>query len=496
MSLFAANGIDVALRRWGLGLHPGLWRLPPIETYPRVVAFAQTWPGKLVIFAAFALLLRGATGLWLELTVAAAVVSLAGQHRHIAAFLCTAVLLARAPDWFRFTAAEVAVRQERLAGVIHIGYLRAGTLVAFLLLAAALLYLARPFRDHPIGRRPVLAQHVVCIALIALATSHLLHGVPQVMLWGFTATFCAYFWFLAFALLEQRQRQPPSLTLQLATFHPFFALRDTVIPLGRGAATWRNAEADSPETLAVTQLKGLKLLVWANLLMLALLAFRRLVYGKLGVVPIKDAFERFLADAMAAGLHSLLSILANFPEQLLLVAASGHAMIATARLAGFRLLRNTYRPLSSRTIAEFWNRYMYYFKEVLVHVYFYPTYLRWFKGHPKLRLAVATFMAAGVGNFFMHFILNSQFVAAVGWSGAFRVMQTYAFYCALLAAGIVVSQLRARQFDPRGSWWREQLVPSIGVALFFCLLSFFDGPQRHVGLTRHLEFLFKAFGIG
>jgi hypothetical protein len=490
------EGVDAALRRWGLGLHPRDWRLPPIETYPRVVTSAQTWPGKLAMFATFALLLRGATGLWLELTVAAAVVALAGQQRHIAALLCTAVLLARAPDWFRFTAAEVAVRQERLGDVINIGYLRAGTLVAFVLLAAIVLHLARLRRDHPVARRPLLAQHIVCIALIVLATSHVLRGVPQVVLWGFTATFCAYFWFLAFALLDRRQRQPPSLTLQLATFHPFFALRDTVIPFGRGASTWRNAEANSPEALAVTQLKGLKLLVWGNLLMLVLLLFRRLVYGQLGVVPIKDVFERFLADSTTAGPHGLLSIVANFPEQLLLVAASGHAMIATARLAGFRLLRNTYRPLSSRTIAEFWNRYIYYFKEVLVHVYFYPTYLRWFKGHPKLRLAAATFMAAGVGNFFMHFILNSQFVAAAGWSGAFRIMQTYAFYCALLAAGIIVSQLRARQFDPQGSWWREQLVPSIGVALFFCLLSFFDGPQRHVGLMQHLEFLLKAFGIG
>ena len=36
-------------------------------------------------------------------------------------------------------------------------------------------------------------------------------------------------------------------------------------------------------------------------------------------------------------------------------------MIACVRMAGFRALRNTYRPLESRTVAEFWNRYAFYF---------------------------------------------------------------------------------------------------------------------------------------
>src|ERR1043165_687497 len=88
-------GLDAALRRRGLGVHPRAWRLPPIDTYPRVVAWAQTWPGKAVLFTLFAALLAPLTPQWPYLVVAAAVVSHAGRYRHHAVLLCTALLLWR-----------------------------------------------------------------------------------------------------------------------------------------------------------------------------------------------------------------------------------------------------------------------------------------------------------------------------------------------------------------------------------------------------------------
>ncbi len=81
----------------------------------------------------------------------------------------------------------------------------------------------------------------------------------------------------------------------------------------------------------------------------------------------------------------------------------GHIIIATCRMAGFKALRNTWSPLQSKTIAEFWNRYYYYFKELLVEFFFYPTFLRFFKTKPRLRMFMATMAAAGLGNMLYHF---------------------------------------------------------------------------------------------
>lgn len=482
------------LRRSGVGVHPLEWRLPPIETWPRVVAFAQTALGKALLFVAFAVLMKPLSEFWWETTVAAAAVSLAGRYRIHAAVVATAVLLSRVPYWFNIESVEATIRWEGLEGAIRTGYVIVGTLAAGAPLALAALWLARRFRDHPLGRRPLLVAHALCIALLALASARLVDGVAQVVLWSVTAAFAAYFWFLAYALVDQRQRHPAPLLAHFAAFHAFF-IPPTTVPIGKGVANWRSREATSAEELAVTQLKGFKLLVWAFLLKVVLWVFQRAVYGVLGVTPLVISFEEFLAGGEVPLSGGLVSIVVNFPEQLLRVAIWGHVIVATARLAGFRLLRNTWRPLSSRSVAEFWNRYFYYFKEVLVHVYFYPTYLRWFKAHPRLRIAFATFMAAGVGNFFFHFLLWNDRVAELGLIGALVEAQTYAFYCLALVTGIVISQLRDHKPDPRAGWWRAQFMPSLGVALFYGFLSFFDGPQRHVGLAQHFAFLFHVFGI-
>ncbi len=487
--------------RWRRFINPLQWRLPAIETYPKVVTLAQTWPGKLVLFALFGLLMKLVSPgmwiadrhMWLLITIAAAIVSLAGRHRHLALAVATGVLLARAPNWFDFSAVETVVRQEFVRAIIHPWDLRAATLLCCVPLTFMALHLAHRFRDHPLGRRPILVQHVLYFCLLGLAVSHQLRGLPQAVLWSLLAVFSTYFWYLAYALMDQRHSKPAPVLLHFGTFSAFYS--STVVPVGKGAQYWRSVEAATPQELAVTQLKALKLLVWALILKAVVLAlWMWIFYGKLNVPPLKFAFEEFLQGGDVRGLTGIASVLVNFPHRLLVVAIGGHVIIASARLAGFRLLRNTYRPLSSRTIAEFWNRYVYYFKEVLVHVYFYPTFVRCFKKHPRLRVAFATFIAAGVGNFLFHFMENYT-LATHGLLEALVRAQTYAFYCVVLAAGIIVSQLRARKHDPDAGWVRRQLIPSLVVAAFFCFLSFFDGPQRHVSLAEHFQFLFHVFGV-
>jgi len=248
----------------------------------------------------------------------------------------------------------------------------------------------------------------------------------------------------------------------------------------------------------VTQLKALKLLVWALLLKdIVLWGFTTGAYETLGIQPFRITFQKFANGGDVSGVSGLLSIITNFPQQMLMLAITGHVLVAVARFAGFRLLRNTCRPLSARTIAEFWNRYFYYFKELLAHVYFYPTYVRCFKRHPRLRIAFATFVAAGVGNFMYHFMVNfaNLDLAQLGLIEALRRTQTYAFYCLLLVTGIVVSQLRVRKPDAIAGWWRGQVLPSLGVVAFFTLLLVFDGPYRHLPLVLHLKFLLHVFGL-
>ena len=127
------------------------------------------------------------------------------------------------------------------------------------------------------------------------------------------------------------------------------------------------------------------------------------------------------------------------------VAATGHVIVGWLRLFGFHVFRNTYKPLLSESIIEFWNRYYYYFKELLVHFFFYPTFTRHFKGSPRLRIVAAVFAAAFVGNVYYHWLRLDKELATGDFLGMWTALEPRAFYCFLLAAGISVSMLREQK---------------------------------------------------
>ena len=172
----------------------------------------------------------------------------------------------------------------------------------------------------------------------------------------------------------------------------------------------------------------------------------------------------------------------------------GHRIVACVRMAGFNALRNTYRPLSSRTIADFWNRYYFYFKELMVDFFFYPVFLNYFKTNKKVRMAVATFAAAGFGNAFYHYIFYLSYISELGLWRSLAAYHVYIFYCAVLATAICISQLRKRGPAPTG-FFRGRVVPVFCVALFYCLLHVFDYTERVYPITEHFRFLARLFNL-
>jgi hypothetical protein len=182
---------------------------------------------------------------------------------------------------------------------------------------------------------------------------------------------------------------------------------------------------------------------------------------------------------------------------LLELSIRGHIIIACGRMAGFNLLRNTFKPLHSRTVAEFWNRYYYYFKELLVEFFFYPTFTRYFKQHRRLRIFAATIAAATFGNSIYHFLHDFSIIAELGLWRAVSGFHTYLFYSLLLGVGIGISQLR-NQGKPRlandAPWWRKGMA-TFGVLAFFCLIEVFDQEGRSHSLLQCTRFFLHLFYI-
>jgi hypothetical protein len=173
---------------------------------------------------------------------------------------------------------------------------------------------------------------------------------------------------------------------------------------------------------------------------------------------------------------------------LLFVSVSTHTVVAVIRMCGFNALRNTYRPLASKTIAEFWNRYFYYFKELLVEFFFYPVFFRYFKKHPVLRMYFATMAAAFFGNFLFHFMRDIWFVVELGFFRALGAFHVYFVYSFLLGNMIFLSQWRQEKVSQVSTGPFSRFFAPVRVFGFYCLLSVFIDFRRE-NISDNITFL-------
>jgi hypothetical protein len=471
------------------------WRIiPQIDKDPRLIVYVQRFPGRILLFASFAVLLSLLDGNPLVAPLAA-VCAYAERYRQYLISLATLVVLYQ--NGFLVDADLVArlADREGVASQVNQPLLLFGMPVLVLLLCSCLLqFWHRIIIAIPLFRRSTLCLIVCFLSLVVVAQAPMAGGVPRVLLWSFLLTFLPYFWFLGYALADAGIRERAPFWQHLGVFHPFWG--STLTPFGKGLSYLRKFEAKTPADLAVTQLKGMKLAIWTSILAVCLNRFVAVMHGYFNLPPFDDTFSRYVAGTGYPWYVCWCSLAAFFVEDLLNMSVFGGIIIASARMAGFRLLRNTYRPLESTTLAEFWNRYYFYYKELLVDHFFYPTFFRYFRAHRRLRMFFATFAAACVGNLIFHLIRDIHFVAELGFWNAMVGEESHAFYTVVLATSVAFSQLRLRADRFSRGWLRGRVIPCIWVAMFFCVLHVFDAPlDREHSIWQRGQYLFHLFGI-
>jgi hypothetical protein len=472
------------------------WRLiPAIDQHPGCVAYVQRLPGRLLVFWAAIVLAALLNWLGINFFIAPLAVACAymEQHRRIVMSLATWLLLYQSGFLVDVDLVERVAAQEGVANQISQGLLYTGMLALVFSLFSCLLIFWHRIVAIPAFRRPTLGLIVLFLGLVLVAESPVAAGVPRVLLWSFLMTLLPYLWFLAYALAGAGNRERLPFWQHLGVFHPFWG--STLTPFGKGIAYLQKFDAKTPEELAVTQLKGLKLAAWTFLLASSLSGFNSLIHRYLGLPSFDDTFLHYLAGTAYPHYICWASLLANFVEDVLYMSVFGGTIIAAARLAGFRLLRNTWRPLEATTLAEFWNRYYFYYKELLVDHFFYPAFLRYFRNHRRLRIFFATFSAACVGNLIFHFIRDIHFVADMGLWNAVVGDQSHAFYTFVLAIGVALSQMRVGTRKVSKGWLRGRLLPCLWVVGFFCVLHVFDAPlDREHSIWQRGQFLLYLLG--
>ncbi len=452
--------------------------LPRLQTIPSLVRIAETLWGRLLLVALFSALAWQQGLPAVPLGIALAALSLWPEWRRVLVAGATACwLLAFRP--------------------------MAGSLIVLLILfptgwVALTLFQQKP--GHWLFQRPVRNLLLFYVALLAAASYLPLTPLLRVSLWAVLAVAGKYLWFMAYALSDKKGvgRQPP--LLALFRFQPFWG--GSNVPFPKGEANLDRIEAKNANELAVCQLRGIELMVWSTLLVGALVLFDRTLPGPWPlagwlrrihfpnhIAELNLAIERYLKANPLPRLDCWLAVIASFSRKILWVSGWGGTIIATCRMAGFKAVRNTRKPLSSRTVAEFYNRVYYYFKELLVTFFFYPTYFRYFKNRPRLRIFVATLAAAGFGNALFHFLRDIDVIVEKGFWRALVDFHVYAIYTLILGLGIAVSQLRSLYGRAQGGRFTGPLC----VLAFYCLVMVLDDPRRDWTIRDYSSFMINLF---
>ncbi|HKU39097.1 MAG TPA: hypothetical protein VJR89_13140 [Polyangiales bacterium] len=475
-----------------------LRKLVAIDERPAAVAFVTTLRGQVVLSVVFGVLLASAIPVRIAvvaLLAAVAVAHLQPPRREYALLGGTLACLFLDPIWLGNDEYQQFLEQALGGSAISARTLQRVLTFAFLAVVATIFVWA--------AKRPksVLARHpVVCLlTLLTLSTLGGLYvlepGLSQVWLIAAIKIVAAYMWFVCYGIVDQRAAKHPPVAFSLGTLRGFWSSFSP--PIGKGAAFLARVRCRTPEELAVSQLKGLKLLVW-SFAMFAISHGLKDAMAAFGIADLKAQLASAEHASFSPHTHGWTALAVATAAAALELAGWSHRAVACLRFAGFRLPRNTCRPLASRTIAEFWNRYYYYFKEMLVDFFFYPTFFRCFKKHPRLRVFFATFMAAGVGNAIFHFFRQLDLLFTTGVREATVGFTSYIVYCVILAGAIGVSQARtgvaAAAAQP--ATLVDRVKSFVCVWGLVALLHPFGGEEERIySFHARLSFLAHHFGL-
>lgn len=359
-----------------------------------------------------------------------------------------------------------------------------GGLAAFVVACRNLLRWPRPLRDAPL-----LTLHGVGVGALLL--------VPLVSALGLVAQVLPFIiWRLSYTLNYFRATKNPELRI---TDHLFYMYPVTglgmPIPKGKGLGYLGRQEVRDASGLAASQLAGLKLLGLALLWRVAGFVMDAVVHGDpqspamawVGGLTLAQPTLRTLIEtgATATG-PALAALYLNLIRETLEIAAISHVLVGCLRLYGFRIFRDVYKPLLATTVVDFWNRRTWYLKEVLTDFFFYPVFLRFRTLGPRLRLFLAVFAAACVGNLYFHF-LQEMDVLRDGYAGVISpILPSHAVYTVMLAAGIWWSMVRRQGTSTMLPAGFARLRAIAGVWSFYAVIHIWSGTLGSTGPVERL----------
>jgi hypothetical protein len=359
-------------------------------------------------------------------------------------------------------------------------------------IAALLAWTARPR-----GGRPLLVLHAAAVAaLVALCAARSRSLVSGMTAAGLCALVPELLWRASY-WIKWRRRQPGPVSGWQNLFAALPFLGAGGVPFGKGPAFFAKYEALDAKGLAAAQLEGVRLLALALLWRGADAVLELTLWG----LPASwlGAWKPF-ARAPLPSMEALVRIPASFAlwqrwaglygelfHAIIALAFFGHTVVGIFCLMGFRIPRNTQAPLLATTLVDFWGRYYFYFKELLMDFFFFPAFVRTSAAPVLWRTLGATWAAAFLGNFYYHAALYAPVLAMGDARGYRSLILARLVYCALLASGLCLSFARALK-KPQAAGKKagpaRRAGQAVVVATFFALLHVWNYGGAPIPLER------------
>ena len=176
-----------------------------------------------------------------------------------------------------------------------------------------------------------------------------------------------------------------------------------------------------------------------------------------------------------------------------------HFKAATWRILGFRMDPYMDRPWLSTDLATFWRRFTFHYREFLVRAFYYPTFFRYFREHPYLRIFAATMAAAAFGNLVWGHMTERLYYRGLEMENLLYVLGTWPYFV-LLGLGIAFSQIFLLGRKRRRPWSRDLWLPKDVLAAwltlqYFALIHIFARPVPGSSLWDLFRLFVRAFGV-
>lgn len=465
--------------------------------HPTILSLGETPLGKLMIWLSATAMLWW-HGVTLLLPVTIILVSLAPKYRHQIVALAAVGAITEYSLKYQFAG----------VGIIYSGALPLLAPSVQVILILGLLYiLYQLIRCLP--KWPSLAQRFPVIILhagmwMAMSLSGQLPFLGSAIVLG-----PWLIWRVSYmAQLSSRKRfEGTSFADHLMYLWPVFGGNQ---PQGKGYEYLSQHEVDDASQLARSQISGLKLLMMAAAWQVVIWTMDTVVFatppddyraaGWVGMLqPLIDIprLSYLIADSSATSGIAWASTLLELVRVTLVIALRGHIIIGCLRLMGFNVFRNTYKPLLSESVLEFWNRFNFYFKELMVEFFFYPVFLRCSRVSAGLRLFLAVFAAACIGNMYFHMLLDPRLILTGDLVRIWEEWGARLVYCVCLATGVWVSmmqQQKRRRLNESHIWY-IRLRRIAAVCLFFAVINIWDTRAPGAAMSDRALFCLKLLGI-